>query len=256
MDGSLLWSFLLIFVRVTSFMVSAPIFSGRQIPTPFKIGLSAVLSILCAGLVKEPIVDPPQSLLFILILKEVLVGIVLGMIATIMFSAVRFAGSLLDLQIGFSMANLFDPTFQTSTQLTGSFKNILAILFLLTTNGHHLLIQGVLASFDWVPLKATVPAWMDGRISTFILQCIIQMFMIGFMMAAPILGTMFVVDIGIGIISRTVPQMNILTVAPPLKMLLHFMMYIFLLPSFFYLLKILFDNMYSSMSSILNIMGA
>lgn len=80
--------------------------------------------------------------------------------------------------------------------------------------------------------------------------------MVGFMMAAPIVGTLFIVDISFGIIARTVPQMNIFAVAPPLKILLYFLIYIFILPSFFYLLKVLFENMFDSMDTILKIMGA
>lgn len=254
-DTSLWWTLLLVFVRITSFMISAPVFSGRQIPATYKIGLSAVLSIICVSMVKEPVRDPALWTLFLLILKEFIVGIVLGMVANILFNAVQLAGSLMDIQIGFSMASLFDPTFGTNTQLTGRLQNILAMLVLFTTNAHHLLIQGILSSFDWVSVQASVPAWMDGRISTFLLQCIEQMFMIGFMMAAPIIGTLLVVDIAIGIIARTVPQMNIFVVAPPIKILIYFALYIFVLPGFFYLLNILFETMFDSMASILKIMG-
>jgi flagellar biosynthetic protein FliR len=255
-DASSLWTFLLILVRITSFMVTVPVFSGRQIPAHFKIGFSVVLSILCVGLVKDPIDSFLMGPMVLLILKEFLVGIVVGMVANILFYSVQLAGSLLDIQIGFSMASLFDPTFGTNSQLTGRFKNILAILVLLSTNGHHLLIKGILASFDWVTLQASVPAWMDGRLSSFLLECVGQMFMIGFMMAAPIIGTLFVVDVAVGIIARTVPQMNIFAVAPPLKILIHFSIYIFILPSFFYLLKVLFETMFESMDSILKLMGA
>ncbi|PFP30766.1 flagellar biosynthetic protein FliR [Bacillus sp. AFS073361] len=255
MDASSWVNFLLVFVRITTFMVTAPLFSGRQIPAHYKIGFSAALSVLCVGVMKEPVGSVSEATIVLLILKEFLVGIVLGMAANILFYAVQLAGSLIDLQIGFSMANLFDPTFGTNTQLTGRLKNILAILVLLSTNCHHLLIQGILASFDWITLKELVPAWSDGRLSTFLLECLTQMFMLGFMMAAPIIGTLFVVDVALGIIARIVPQMNIFAVMPPIKILLFFLIYIFILPSFFYLLKVLFDNMFESMYSILKIMG-
>lgn len=255
--NSISWmTFLLIFVRITTFMVSAPLFSGRQVPVSYKIGFSVMLSVLCIGMVKEPLHVLSLGSMILLILKEFLVGITLGMVAAVMLNSVQLAGSLIDIQIGFSMASLFDPTFGMNTQLTGRFKNIIAILVLLSTNAHHLLIQGILASFDWVSLQDSVPAWMDGRLSSFLLECVGQMFMIGFMMAAPIIGTLFVVDVGIGIIARTVPQMNIFAVAPPIKILLHFLIYIFILPSFFYLLNTLFENMFGSMASILKIMGA
>lgn len=250
------WTSLLIFVRITSFVISAPIFSGRQIPAPLKIGLSAMLTILCVGVVKDPVQSVSNGTLVLLILKEFFVGIVLGMAANIMFYSVQFAGTLIDVQTGFSMATLFDPTSQTTMQLTGRFKNILAILFFFATDAHHLLIQGILASFDWVSVNDAVPAWMDGRISTFFLMCVKQMFVLGFMMAIPILGTLLIVDVALGIIARTVPQMNIFAIAPPLKIILYFLLYSFVLPGFFYLLKILIENMVDSMGSILKIMGA
>lgn len=256
MDTPTIWTFLLVLVRISSFMITAPIFSGRQIPTPYKIGFSVLLSILCVGLIKDPIETNPEWALVMLIFKEVLVGIALGLATSILLYSVQVAGTLIDFQIGFFMGNMFDPTFGTNTMLTGHFKNILAILVLLSTNGHHLLIQGVLASFEWISIQAAVPVWMDGRLSTFLLGCIAQMFMIGFMMALPIIGTLFVVDVGLGIVAKTVPQMNLIAIFPPLKILIHFFIYIFVLPSFFYLLKILFEMMFESMFSIMKIMGA
>ncbi len=247
---------MLVFVRISSFIVTAPIFSGRQIPAQHKIGLSFVLTLVCISVVNEPLEPVADGMLILLILKEFLIGAVLGMIANIIFYAVQFAGTLIDFQIGFFMANMFDPTFQTNTQVTGQFKNVLAILVLLATNGHHLLIQGVLASFDWVGLKELVPAWSDGRMASQILDSVSQMFMAGFMMAVPIIGTLFVVDVALGIISKTVPQMNLIAIFPPVKILLHFTIYTFILPSFFYLLAKLFEMMYESMSSIMKIMGA
>lgn len=257
-DIASLWSFLLVFVRITTFMVTAPIFSGRQIPNIYKVTLGIVLSLLTVGMVEGPtnIEEWSDWNLTVMLLKEFLVGIVLGMVASIFFYAVQMAGSLMDLLIGFSMASLYDPSFGTNTQLTGRFKNIVAFLVLFSIDGHHMLIRGILTSFEWVTLTATIPAWLDGRLSTFILECLTQMFMIGFMMAAPIVGTLFIVDVALGIVSRTVPQMNMFTLFPPLKILVHFLVYIFVLPSFFYLLKLLFENMFDSMFSILKIMGA
>ncbi|MDF2535267.1 MAG: hypothetical protein K0R18_1426 [Bacillales bacterium] len=256
MEALIGWTSLLIFVRITTFFVSAPIFSAMQVPATIKVGLGAMLTILCVGVIKDPVQSVSSGELILLILKEFLVGLALGMAANIILYSVQLAGTLIDTQTGFSMATLFDPTFGTSMQLTGRLKNIMAILFFFATDAHHLLIQGILSSFDWVSVSSTVPAWMDGRISTFFLMCLNQLFMLGFMMAAPILGTLFIADVALGIIARTVPQMNIFAIAPPIKIMLYFMLYIFVLPSFFYLLKILVENMIDSMGSILKIMGA
>ncbi|HJV47270.1 MAG TPA: flagellar biosynthetic protein FliR [Bacillota bacterium] len=255
-EPSTLGSFLLIFVRITSFMVTVPLFSGRQIPAPYKIGLSFVLSILCMGMVTEPLKDTTEGVYILLILKEFFVGIVLGFAANILFYSIQLAGSIIDLQIGFSMANVFDPNYGMTTNLTGRFKDLLAILVLLSTNGHHLLIQGILASFDWISIQNFVPALTDGQVSSFLLECLKKMFIIGFMIATPIIGTLFIVDAALGIVARTVPQMNIFAVGLPIKVLSYFSIYIIILPSFFYLLNILFETMFGSMNSILKLMGA
>ncbi|MHC0038146.1 flagellar biosynthetic protein FliR [Pseudoneobacillus sp. C159] len=249
------WSFLLVFVRITTFMVVVPVFSGRQVPNIYKIGLSLVLTGLCIGVINDPIEEPPFETLILLILKEFMIGIFLGLVPKILFYAVQIAGSMLDIPIGFSMASLFDPSSGVNVQLTGHFKNIFAILVLLATNGHHLLIQGILASFDWVSLETLVPSFLDGSLSTILIDNVQKMFLIGFMMAAPILGTMFVLDIALGLMAKTVPQMNIFVVFPPIKILLHFSIYIVVLPSFFYLLKVLFETMFESMYAILQVMG-
>jgi flagellar biosynthesis protein FliR len=255
-EPTLLMNFLLIFVRITTFMVTVPVFSGRQIPAFYKIGLSFVLSILCIGVAADPLKDATLGTYILLILKEFLVGIVLGFAASILFYAVQLAGSMIDLQVGFSMASIVDPNSGISTNLTGRFKDLLAVLVLLSTNGHHLFIQAIMSSFDWVKLPNFVPTFTDGSISTFLLECLTKMFMIGFMMAAPVIGTLFIVDAALGIVARTVPQMNIFAVGMPLKILIYFAIYIFILPGFFFLLNMLFETMFGSMQSILKIMGA
>ena len=255
-DLSLWWPFLLVFVRITSFFATAPVFSGRQIPARQKVAFSIVLSALCAGTINTHLDSVAMDMLFLLILKEAFAGAALGLAAAIFFYAVQVAGTLIDFQIGFLMANFFDPTFQTNTQLTGRLKNVLAVLILLATNGHHLLIQGLLASFDWIPLDSYIPAWSDGRLASFLLDCTAKMFQAGFMMAAPIMGTLFIVDIALGIISKTVPQMNLIAIFPPIKILLHFAVYLLVLPGLFYLMVKLFETMFTSMSSMMKIMGA
>lgn len=249
------WSFLLIFVRITSFMVIVPLFSGQQVPNTYKIGISFVLTVLCFGVINDPIENPSMAILISLIIKEFFIGIFLGFIPKILLYAVQIAGSMLDIPIGFSMATLFDPSSGINVQLSGHFKNILAMLLLLATDGHHLLIQGILVSFDWVSLGTFVPSFTDGSLSTLLIENVKQMFIIGFMIAAPIIGIMFLMDIALGIMAKTVPQMNIFAVFPPIKLLLHFSVYMILLPSFFYLLKVLFETMFESMYAILKILG-
>lgn len=250
------WNLLLVFVRITTFLLVAPLFSGRQIPALYKVGLGFVLSILCVGMVSKPIKDPALGSYILLILKECLVGIGIGLAAMIIFYAVQLAGALIDLQIGFSMATMLDPSFGVPSSPIGQLQNLLAILVLLATNGHHLLIQGILASFDWISLLNWVPAFTDGRLSTFILMCLQKLFLIGFMIAAPMVGTLFLTDVALGIVAKTVPQMSIFTVGLPLKILGGFLIYILIMPSFFYLLIELFQTMFASIQGILKVMGA
>ncbi|MGG3466010.1 flagellar biosynthetic protein FliR [Neobacillus pocheonensis] len=248
--------FLLIFVRISCFFITVPVLMTRTIPAPFKIGLSFFLAVLAAISIGDNETDAFTAGYPLLMVKEAIVGLGLGFIASIVFYALQLAGALIDIQSGFSMGAVFDPQSGTNANLTGRFKNALATLFLFSMDGHHLLIQGVLESYQWIHVDALVPALMDGRISTILLETFKSSFVCAFLLAAPLVFTLFLVDLVLGIIGKTSPQINLMVVGFSLKIGIYYFVLFLALPGFFLLLHTLFSQMFESISNMIRIMGA
>ncbi|MGD8191028.1 flagellar biosynthetic protein FliR [Brevibacillus ginsengisoli] len=247
--------FLLVFVRLTSFFVSAPIFSMRGVPNHFKIGLAFVVALVSSFYV--PFQDKiPMDLSFILYaVKEVLIGLLLGLITQMLFYAVQIAGGLIDMQAGFAMANVIDPRTGAYVPLTGNFNNILATFYFLSIDGHHMLIRGVIASYKAIPIDRMWAPFGSENLFMYIVKVFSEMFTSAFLIAAPVVVALFLVDLSLGIIAKTVPQFNIFVVGMPIKVFATFLMLIVVLPALFMVLNGLFQNMFSAMSKIIVLLG-
>jgi flagellar biosynthesis protein FliR len=248
--------FLLVFVRFTSFYMTAPVWMDRKVPAMFKLGFAFFTSVVAMGIYQpDKMIDLESADYLFLVLKELAVGLCLGFFTAIIFYAVHFAGSMIDLQSGFAMATMFDPQTGVQEPLTGRFYYLIAITFFLSINGHHLLIRGVLASFDWMPVSALMPAGSSESLLLLALDIMKNMFWISLLIAAPIAGTLFLVDLALGILSKSVPQMNLFVVGIPVKMIVHFMVLYVALPSFFFLIGKLVNMMVDSLEKLLKILG-
>src|SRR5699024_5778095 len=148
---SIIPSFLLVFARTLEFLMTVPLFSYRTIPNMFKIGFSFFLSIVILTSFDSPVVSLEYSYI-LLLLKEVTVGLAIGLIAYIILSAVQTAGGFIDFQMGFAIANVVDPQTGAQSPIIGQFFYMIALLFLLSVNGHYLLIDGLMNSYQFIPL--------------------------------------------------------------------------------------------------------
>ena len=246
---------LLIFVRLTSFFLIAPLFSMRGVPNQFKIGLGIYMSLIAFSSVttEEPIL---MDVTYIsLIVKEIFVGISLGFTAALLLYTVQIAGSFIDFQMGFAIASVMDPQTGTQVPIIGHFKYILALLFLLTVNGHHLMLDGIMQSFQIFPVETISFAVEFEDIANFIKTLFLEMFVIALQIALPIVGALFLVDIALGILAKTVPQLNIFAVGLPIKIFVGFILLMLTMPIFFYLLQILFEKIMISMSQLIRLLG-
>src|SRR5690554_1963593 len=147
----LLPSFLLIFCRITAFFAVAPIFSFRSMPNSFKVGLAVFISFLITATI-----GPQDTLLMngeyiLLIVREILIGLMLGFTAYLMFTIVQVAGSFIDIQMGFGIVNVIDPMTGAQSPVMGNFKFFIATLLFLAVNGHHYLLLSIMKSYEWVP---------------------------------------------------------------------------------------------------------
>ncbi len=245
--------FLLIFARVIAFLVTLPLFSYRTIPVQFKIGLSFFLALAMFYTVDASGVQVDEVFVFLL-LKEAAVGMFVGLIAFIIISALQIAGGFIDFQMGFAIANVIDPQTGAQSPLTGQYFNMIALLFLLSVDGHHLLIDGIYSSYQFIPLDTFIP-FKDGAIADFVIQTFSRMFLIAFQMAIPIVGCLFLVDVALGIIARTVPQLNVFVVGLPVKIFVSFVVILFFLGLYIVLVKNLFAEMFETMKGLMQLFG-
>ena len=252
---NLLPLFLLVLVRLASFFFTAPVFSYRGIPARFKIGLSACFAWIVTLSMHDHAV-PLTGAFPLIVMKEALIGLSIGFAAGLLFYAIQIAGGFIDLQTGFAIANLIDPNNGMQTPITGQFLYVLMIVFFFAADAHHMFLNGIYYSFQWVPVEGKATALFSGAGAHDISQLFLQMFAIAFQMALPIVGSLFLVDVAVGIVARTVPQLNVFVVGLPLKIAASLLILFFAMPLYVAFFRDLFDWAASGMRDFMALLGS
>ncbi|MEH7344869.1 flagellar biosynthetic protein FliR [Bacillus sp. JJ1532] len=247
-------AFLLIFVRVTSFFLMMPLFSYRSIPTVAKIGLGFFMSLVMVFTIDTPTLEIDNHY-FLLIIKEALVGLLIGFIAYLILSAIQIAGGFIDFQMGFAIANVIDPQTGAQSPLMGQYLYTIGLFFLLTVNGHHLLLDGVFYSYQFIPLEQPWISFGNENMAEYVVKAFNSMFIIAFQMSIPVVGSLFLVDIALGIVARTVPQLNVFVVGLPLKIGVSFIVLLTVMSIMLLVVSQLFEMMLSTMRGLMDIIG-
>jgi flagellar biosynthesis protein FliR len=248
------FAFFLILIRISAFLITVPIFSYRTIPSTYKIGFAVFLAWIMYFTIDVPALEL-NGFLILLILKEAMVGLLIGLIAFIVMSAIQIAGGFIDFQMGFAIANVVDPQTGTHSPLTGQFLYILSLLFLLSVNGHHLLIDGIFFSYQTIPINQLWIPFGDKEMLGYVVSIFNSMFVIAFQMSIPIVGSLFLVDVALGILARTVPQLNIFVVGLPLKIFVSFILLFVTMSAFFLLVSHLFEETLYAMRGLMRLIG-
>ena len=246
--------YLLIFVRIASFFITMPIFSYRTIPAQHRIGISALLAWIMYYTVSSPGFDI-DGVFLLVVFKEAMVGLMIGFFAYMLFSAIQMAGGFIDFQIGFSMANVVDPQTGAQSPLMGQYLYTFALLFLLSINGHHLLLDGIFYSYQFIPLTTDFLPFGDEQILTMMLHFFTQSFVIAFQMSIPIVGSLFLVDVALGIVARTVPQMNIFVIGFPIKIIVSLILLVVTMGTILLLVKGILHTTLEGMRSFMHLLG-
>lgn len=246
--------FLLVFVRMTGLFVVAPIFSRRNLPSALKIGLAFILSVLLMNVIEVPNLENYTNIYqyVLLIAKEFLVGITIGYVAYLVYIAIYVAGQLIDMQVGFGMVNVIDPMSNIQIPITANFYFIISMLLFLLANGHHMLIRALFESYNFIPLGT---ASFGTELMNDILRAFGNIFVIGFRIAAPIVAAILITDVTLGVISKTVPQMNVFVIGMPLKILIGVTVMILTIPMFVNIVESLVTGMGSEMMNFIRDMG-
>ena len=224
--------FLLILVRITCFVYVAPLLGQTGIPNQVKIGLSFFTSILLYSVVARPEFSYESVVGYaVVVLKEGITGLLIGFAANICNSIVLFAGTVIDMDIGLSMASEFNPDMGTEVTLTGNFYYYLVMILMITSNFHTYLIQAIADSFSVIPIAGQVFD-CDHMLNT-IVRYMGDIFVIGFRIFLPFFACIMILNCVLGIMAKVAPQMNMFSVGMQLKVLVGFMVIfltVFLLP--------------------------
>ncbi|MBR0575947.1 flagellar biosynthetic protein FliR [Proteiniclasticum sp. BAD-10] len=220
---------LFILVRVTAFMVLIPGLSPKSLPATAKLALSFGIALIVYQTL-PPVPGYAEPVLFILsALRETLIGLAMGFAGKLIFSAVEMAGQFVDFQAGYSMGALYDPITGATASHYGRFFSWLAIMVFFLLDLHHVLLLALMESFQIAPAGQLGfgAVKLDAVVHLFSLA-----FRMGFSMAAPLLIVLLLTDLVMGIISRTVPQINVFMLGMPLKTLVAMVMTLMLLSVF------------------------
>ena len=207
--------FLLILLRVSALLIVAPIFGHRLFLARAKVGLAVMVSMVIFPIVDR--FDVPVGFLpyAVMMVGEVIMGLVIGYAVLLLFIGIQFAGQLAGLQMGFGIVNVIDPASHDQVSIIGQFLNILAILLMLTLDGHHTILNGLLTSFDAVPLGGVV---LKTPVAHKMISLTAEVFVIAIKVSAPIMIALFLISTAMGVLARTVPQMNVFIVGFPVQL--------------------------------------
>lgn len=249
--AGIIYPFLLIMIRCSGFLIITPILGSRVVPNRLKAGLSFFLAFLVFPLLNIRGILPPQDLitLGIEVFNQLVIGFTMGFGVYLFFHIFQLAGQFIDMRMGFALANVANPNYEGQAPLVGQFKDMLAILLFLAWNGHHYLIRLLYESFYVLPLRQSV----SGDFLPVIFRMAGDVFILSFKLALPVLATLFVVDIIFGILARTIPQMHILVIGFPIKILLGIILLMLIIPSFTIFTRNIFSELYGYLEQLLSI---
>ena len=195
-----------------------PILGSQNVPIQLKAGLSFLLAILLFPLIPIQIDNSYTFTLLIfafIVIKEIFVGLSIGFASSLLFVSVQFAGRLVDTEMGFAMVQLIDPFTDAEATVTGQFQILIFSIIFLLINGHYFMLIAVKKSFEVIPLfTAQIP---DSDTANLFVSMVGNVFVLAVRLAAPVFCVLLLTTVALGVIARTVPQINIFFVGLPLK---------------------------------------
>lgn len=201
------YNWLLVFLRLSAFLLVLPFFSSTNFPVRLRVGLAAAGALLIAPLL------PPASLaglpllsVFGIMIQEVGVGLLLGFVSRMVFYAADLAGNVIATEIGLNMGAIFNPLTQQSSAIPGTVLFFLAAVVMLTLDLHHWILAGFQRTYEVLPVGT---AGINEALFTMVVSHTGKIFVVALQIAAPVLAVSFVVTLVFAVLSRAVPQVNV-----------------------------------------------
>lgn len=207
--------FVLILVRLASFVPVAPFFNTSGNPVKVKIGFSFALAMMVYSLHPDMSVEYTGVIgLAAVALKEVVVGLVLGMVTSFCVQIIMFSGKIIDMDIGISMAQIYDPTTRMQVGIMGNFYYYILMLLLILSGMYRYLVAAIVETFNVIPVGGVK---LEGSVVTTIIDFMSDYFVIGFRIALPVFSATLMLNCILAILAKIAPQMNMFVVGMQLK---------------------------------------
>lgn len=207
--------YVLVLFRVAAMMVFAPLLGSAKIPKQLKALIACVLAFALAPAVTPPAVLPANSWeLAVGIGGEIVFGLAMGMILSFVFIAAQWAGEMIGQQMGLNLSETFDPQFGAQGSVVGDMYYMLTLVVFIAVDGHVAMIRGISESFQSLPLLSI---GMNRSLFGTLVGLFQASTTLAIQLAAPVLVTLLVVDLSLGFIGKTVPQMNVMTMGVTLR---------------------------------------
>ncbi len=215
--------FLLIMIRMSSMMMVAPFYSSGVIPFRIRALVAFLITLVIFPMVsaKNFAFAGNMGIYGLLVLREVFLGLFIGFLVSMIVAAFQLSGEFFAVQIGFGINEVIDPLAQVSIPLVGQLKNLIGLLVFLFIGGHHFMIRAVYRSYDLVPLRGLGEGAVSGMLG-FLSHVFSGMFVVALKIALPVVATIFLVSVSMGVLSKAAPQMNIMMLGFPLKIAIAF----------------------------------
>jgi flagellar biosynthetic protein FliR len=220
--------FILLFFRFAAMFATTPIFSHQNIPQTIKASLAFVFAIVFYS--SMPPLNIPINILSVVIaiLSEIFFGLAIGVVLQVAYNVITFAGGQISFMMGFSMASAIDPQTGVSMPIISQFLSLIALMILLAIDMHHWLLIFVNNSLSEIPLGGFL---MQENLFKYIIEASSKMFLVGFVIAFPIIALTFLQDVIFGMLMKTMPQFNLLVIGFPIKIAFAFIVLIAILTS-------------------------
>ncbi len=211
--------FLLIVVRITCFIHTAPFFGMTNTPSRVKIGLGVLISALVYQTLTPVHPEYSTVLMYALyVLKEAVTGIIIGYSAAICVAILNFAGHLVDMEIGLSMVSLFDPVSRDSVTISGTYYQYTVLLMLMISGMYQYVLAAIIETFNLIPVSGAV--FNSDKILNAMLTFLRDYLALGFRLCLPVFAAMLLLNAILGILAKVSPQLNMFAVGIQLKILL------------------------------------
>jgi len=236
--------FILLFFRFAALFLATPIFSHKNIPMNIKAAMAFFFTIVFYPSMPEVVIEINAATLLLAILSELFFGMAIGIILLLAYNVITFAGGLISFMMGFSMASAIDPQTGVSMPIISQFLSLMGLMVLVALDLHHWMLLFIDSSLSAIPLGGFL---MQENLFRYIIQAASNMFLVGFMIAFPIVALSWLADVIFGMLMKTMPQFNLLVIGFPIKIMVAFGVLIATFTSSMLILKIQVQDAFNAL---------